>query len=817
MSRKTKNHRRERTPDKPTGIEGDNASANATVRQSIASIRASGVTKAQLQHSKKAPKIRNAAPSTASVLEKRLRKRIDVAQSQLDEAARRLREIHEDVARTIVQVSDELGSRKCPAEASAEDLQTDCRDVTAPVAGTTAVDDAMKASGDQTGARWETGDMPVRGAALRVTDEVRGIAERIGPEGARVRALVNALDAVGADHAEGPVRAPGIAKEPEMAVFAVTIAVLAAAMLLWRAALPTIDPNRMTDLGLVSILPPAFYLSLVLLSTGFAWQVAYSRVSGAVPYLYLVSLILILHATPPLVYGTLRYSWAWKHLGIVDYIQRHGTVDPSASFLAAYHNWPGLFVVTAWIADLLGARAIDLASAVQFTPAVLNTALLAALVWLLRLFTDDKRLLVTASWIFIVANWIGQDYFSPQGVSFLLYVVLLGLFLGPLRRSGSTSAVRRPRLFNTLGPIASPAALKRRRFGRLSGALSAFFAMAIILVIIVTHQLTPLLVILSAGALVALGWIAPSYLVFTLVAETVWLLWGAAPFVYLQLHSEIAAVGDLSEATSKLASAALVSTDRAWVVWAGRMLSAMIVLAGLYGGLRRLLWGYWDLTAVALLLSPAPLLAVAYGGESVFRVYLFSLPFLAFFAAAVFFPSPHCGRPAFVFPVISAACLLSSVGLLIANDGKDREYRFTRDEVAASEWLYSTAPAGSLLIEGARSYPSQFLNYENFSYLPISEESAGTKARIVNDPEGVLSRWMSNPRWADAYLILTRSQRAYLEAGGYMQPGDFDRIEHELLSSPRFVVVHVSPNVRVFKLLSLEAHRQGYNSQNIVH
>jgi hypothetical protein len=799
MSRKTKNHRRERTPNKPTSIEEDTASANVTVRHSIASIRTSGVTKAQLQRSKKAPKIRNAAPSAAGRVEKQLRKRIDVAQNKLDQAAQRLREIHEDVARTSVHVTDEVRSRQFFAKASTEDLKTDYREVTLPVAGTRAVEDAS----------WTSGDMSVPSAALRVTDEVRGTAERIGLKGARVRPLANVLHAAGADHARGPVPAADIAKAREMAVFAVMVAVLAAAMLLWRAALPTIDPNRMTDLGLVSILPPAFHLSLLLLCTGFAWQVAYRRVNGVVPYLYLVSLVVILHATPPLVYGTLRYSWAWKHLGIVDYIQRHGEVDPSAPFLAAYHNWPGLFVVTAWIADLLGARAMDLASAVQFTPVVLNTALLAAFVWLLQLFTHDKRLLLTASWIFVVANWIGQDYFSPQGVTFLLYVVLLGLFLGPLRRSESTFAVRRPRLLNVLGPIACPAGLKPRRVGQLPGVLSALLALAIILVIVVTHQLTPLLVILSACTLVALGWIVPSYLAFTLVAEAVWLLWGAAPFVYLQLHSEIAAVGDLSEATSKLASAALVSSDRAWVVWAGRMLSAMIVLAGLYGGLRRLLWGYWDLTAVALLLSPAPLLAVAYGGESVFRVYLFSLPFLAFFAAAVFFPSPHCGRPAIVFPVISAACMLSSVGLLIANDGKDREYRFTPDEVAASEWLYSTAPAGSLLIEGARSYPSQFLNYENFSYLPISEESAGTKERIVNDPEGVLARWMSNPRWTDAYLILTRSQRAYLEAGGYMRPGDFARIENALLASPRFRVVHASPNVRVFKLLSLKPSRHG--------
>ena len=39
---------------------------------------------------------------------------------------------------------------------------------------------------------------------------------------------------------------------------------------------------------------------------------------------HVVALVAILHATPSILYGTLRYAWAYKHVGIVDYIQRHG-------------------------------------------------------------------------------------------------------------------------------------------------------------------------------------------------------------------------------------------------------------------------------------------------------------------------------------------------------------------------------------------------------------------------------------------------------------------------------------------------------------
>lgn len=577
--------------------------------------------------------------------------------------------------------------------------------------------------------------------------------------------------------------------------------VLAAALFAWVSALPAIDPARMNDLGLISVLPPPFYLSLALIAAGFAWQVSYGRATGPWPYLYLIALIVVLHATPPLVYGTLRYSWAWKHLGIVDYIQRHGTVDRTIPFLAAYHNWPGLFAVTAWVSDRFGIRAMDLAPIIRFTPLVLTLALVAAGLKLMRRLTDDPRLIVTAGWMFVVANWVGQDYFSPQGFTFLGYIILLALFLGPLRKTDTAWAARRPAFLAALGPAAPATGHAPSHASGMLRALSAILALALILAIVVTHQLTPLLVILAAATLAALGWLTPSYLAFVLVAQVIWLLWGAAPFVFEQVRNELAAIGTLSDATTKLANFETVSADRAWVILVGRGLSAAIVLAAFWGGLRRLLAGFWDLTAVALLLAPMPLLFVAYGGESVFRVYLFASPFVAFFAAAAFFPSPRGGRSAFTFLLLVAACLLSAIGFLFANNGKDREYRFTPDTIKTARWLYSIAPKGTLLIEGARSYPSQFMNYENFSYLPISEEGDATRKEITADPAGVLSRWMDDPRWTDAYIILTRSQQAYLEAGGPMKPGDFDKIEDALLTSPRFRLVRASENAKVFRLL----------------
>ncbi|GMB79792.1 hypothetical protein NN6n1_05740 [Shinella zoogloeoides] len=561
---------------------------------------------------------------------------------------------------------------------------------------------------------------------------------------------------------------------------------LAGALLLWTRSLGMSDPDGMTDLGLVSIVPSIFHLSLALLAAGFSWLMIRGRTGGPLPLLYLAALILVLAATPPIVYGTLRYSWAWKHLGIVDYIQRHGSVDRTAPFLAAYHNWPGLFAATAWIADRFGVKAADLAPILRFTPPALDLAVCAAYLQLIRRLTDDPRLPLTAAWLFVTANWIGQDYFSPQGFSFLFYIILLGLFLGPLRR--------------TTAPSPS---------GGFSGVLASAAAMVLIVAIVVTHQLTPLLVILSIGVLTLGRRLSPAYLFFVLIAQLLWLLWGAAPFVLEQIHDELAAIGTLSEATSKMANVGTVSAERGQAIVVGRALTATIGLVAIAGGFRRLWNGFRDYTAVALLLAPAPLLLVAYGGEAVFRAYMFASPFLAFFAAAIFFPSPAAGRTILSFPLLFLLCLFSAIGFLFANNGKDREYRFTRDEVATARWLYSIAPPGTLLVEGARSYPSQFMNYENFAYLPISEEDHAARQEIVTDPAGVFYRWMADPRWNDTFLILTRSQKAYLQASG-MQPGDFNRMENILLSSPRFHLVRASPNARIFRLQAARPRAGGY-------
>jgi hypothetical protein len=586
---------------------------------------------------------------------------------------------------------------------------------------------------------------------------------------------------------------------------ALFVAVLVAAIATWMVSLPMIDPRRLDDLGIVRLLPWNYWTALALLTVGFVATIARSARDRLLPGAYIVALIAVLHATPAIAYGTLRYSWAWKHIGVIDYIQRHDGIDRSATFLSAYHNWPGFFWIMAVIADALGWTALDIADAARFFPVVANLVFVALLVALYRRFTDDLRLAWAAVWIFLTASWIGQDYFSPQAVAYALHLLILVLVLGPLMPATShalpASAFAPLRWLDAMRgrfarDLAAPVAASPPV--RIAAAVVALLAFAAIAAI---HQLTPLVMLFSLSALAVTTRIGLVWPLIAALVVALWVLYPAGPFTAVYLPGEIARLGDtLSSTTAKMVDTSRASLDVAIVAWAGRGLVATVGLLALLGGLRRLIGGRLDGVAASLLVAPFLILvATAYGGEAVFRVYFFALPFLAFFAAALFFPgrgtAPH-GLAAASFAVVAGAL---AVGFLLANNGKDRQYSFTPGEVAAATWVYSRAAPGTLLVEGARNYPSQFMNYENFVYMPLANERPDAQAAILADPVATLDRWFADDRWSDGYVIITRSQKAIVDAVGSMPRGSLGVLEDALRAASTFQLVYANADAAVFR------------------
>jgi len=550
---------------------------------------------------------------------------------------------------------------------------------------------------------------------------------------------------------------------------ALPFAVPVLALVGWIGGLYGADPRQLSDLGLVSIVRPLGFGALALLLAGFAVAVTRPRLREGVLAAHAGALVAILFGTPVVLYDVVRYSWAWKHIGIVDFIDRTGGVDRSIDVLPVYHNWPGFFAGSHLLQEWVGAdNAIAIA---RWAPLVLALATAAMVLTLAASLTTDRRIVWLTTWVFLLGNWVGQEYFSPQAFAYLLYLAALTLVI----RMGRA---RRP-------------------------AVAGIAAVVLMAVAIATsHQITPAMLTVALVALVVTRQVRLATLaVVTAVATVLWALWGAAAYVGPNLSDAIDGFGaPLANAEGNLTDASLLSDGQVLVSLAGRLLVVAIGLLAVVGLVRRWWRGQRDLVPVVLLVSPAVILAANdFGGEILFRVFLFSLPFAAFFAAHALVDLPLLrGRLAPVVPFVVSALLLG--GFLLAHFGKDGHYVFTTEEVAAATWLADNAPEGSLLVEGSRNYPTQFHNYEHFRYVPIDREPLRTRREMARRPVRTLERWMTDERDTAAYVLLTRSQQAEEVAMGFRPVGFLAGLEEDLRASNRFEIAFENRDAVVFTL-----------------
>ncbi len=596
---------------------------------------------------------------------------------------------------------------------------------------------------------------------------------------------------------------------------------LALAIALWILSLPRIDIDAMTDTGLVSVLPVTAFLSLVVLTVGF---VATSlRPGRLIPIwsAYVATFIVFIHGTPALLYGTLRYPWGWKHVGVVDYIQRHGAVDPNVANLDIYHGWPGFFGLNALLTEAAGLESS--LSYASWAPMFFNLAILLTLVFLFRPLTGDARVVAFASWFYFLASWVGQDYFAPQALTFLLYLVILGIVLRwfrsapltvPVNRSGGSvllrfrstmarwvASLRRGPVWR-ISPPQDPELIDERS-GRLSvgqqGGLLVFLLFTMF-VIASSHQLTPVMTIVTLTGLVVVGLIRPWSLPISMAVITLlWVVTGASTYVWVNI-GELGETGRvLSNVQGTFVDLGQLSSGQVLVSWISRSLTALVLLLAVMGGVRSYLKGTWQTAAIVLAIAPVSLAVLStYGTEILFRVYLFALPFAAFLVAVLLLPDEETVSGTRTRVAALGMSLVFLVGFLFAYYGNEQFNYFTHAEVQAADYLYSTAPEGSLIVEGSRSYPGLARNHEYFVYVPITREPWDTRSDLVEDAVPRLSRWLTDDRYPASFLIITRSQKLHAVAQGQMPPGGLETIESALLESPDFVVWYSNDDVTIF-------------------
>jgi hypothetical protein len=179
------------------------------------------------------------------------------------------------------------------------------------------------------------------------------------------------------------------------------------------------------DYGLINCLPPTFFIALSILvgCSIILWDD--SEENNNILIIQFIIFLLGLWLIPFIIEQVpSRTSYACE--GYVDYIVRYGALNPEIVF---YHNWPAFSIFNDILVDGLGIT--DLTKLMGITPFILNCFYFLAL-YTMRPFMlkhNIEKAWWPTVWIFFIANYFGQDYFSPQGMVFFLFLLFIGLLL----------------------------------------------------------------------------------------------------------------------------------------------------------------------------------------------------------------------------------------------------------------------------------------------------------------------------------------------------------------------------------------------------
>ncbi|MDG9727536.1 glycosyltransferase [Streptomyces sp. DH41] len=574
---------------------------------------------------------------------------------------------------------------------------------------------------------------------------------------------------------------------------------LLVALALWAYATRHTDVSALDDFGLVSALHPTFWAGLAVLTAGFWFTVRNPRRRGAWSLAYVLGLLVMERATQAVLYSTPLYAWAWKHDAVIDHLLTSGGLQTADQLgdMAVYDQWPGFFAAQAALVRLLGVD--NAAMYMAWWPLVSSLMLLLPLLLIYRTFTEDRRLIWTAVWLFCVANWVGQDYFSPQSVAFALH---LGVIAVVLRRYGRTGG----------------------RGGRQGQAVWTVLLSVLVTAIVLSHQLTPGMLVVTLVALAFTRryrhWVPA---VTTVVIFLAWCLTAALPFLSAAMPDMIRSVGDVGANVETGYGATPTGTGAVMTSWAARLLSGSVLLLALAGVLRQRVLRHRALPLLLVAAAPLPMfVASSYGSEMIFRVLMFTLPGAAFFAAAALLPKvrtlaadaadaaawekdgrsptsttstarrrrfplpslPPLRYGAWVPPLVLLAGTLAFVP---SYSGKDRINYFPSSEVALVQQLFDQAPDDSLVVAANRNYPLAYEQYWRVDHYWFLDDARHHVDEIVRDPAAVLARDMAGVEApARAYFLLTQGQVANSEMNGQLNTSQLRRVRESVTNSPLF-------------------------------
>ncbi|MGH2809666.1 MAG: hypothetical protein ACRDIA_02160, partial [Actinomycetota bacterium] len=557
---------------------------------------------------------------------------------------------------------------------------------------------------------------------------------------------------------------------------------------MWMLALGEISLGEIGGTGLIGAIPPLGFAGLALINAGMISALFQSRIRAPLVAVQLIVSIFALHGAADLMSSNPVFHVSYRHAGIVEHILRTGEIDP---FIDAYFNWPGFFIFSGLISESAGMpSAVGL---IRWAPVFFNLLYLAPLLLLFKAGSKDDRTVWLAAWFFYLANWIGQDYFSPQGATFFSFIFIVALMLRWLSNT-SADSFEDESVPGSAHDSGSPA----QRVTALAAVIAAFIA------IVPSHQLTPFAICGAVAALVVFRRCAYKTLpVLMGVLIITWMIYMSVTYLAGHLEALVQA-GGTDSAAANVHGRVKGSPEHLVVVYGRLVMSAGVWGLAALGAIRRFREGNRDLTFVVLAAAPFPLILLqSYGGEMMLRIYLFVLPFAAFLMARLFLVRTESRR--WVAGALAGATTMTLLpGFLLSRYGNEVMNQFTSQEVAAVGRLYRLAPKGSMLVAATEALPWKYRDYGEYRYRDMTDLDLPPESRPTEELAHALRREAEGRR---IFVIFTRSTRENAALLGVPYPGSkqagpgwVSRMEGRLKNSPAARTVFSNRDATIFEV-----------------
>ncbi len=510
------------------------------------------------------------------------------------------------------------------------------------------------------------------------------------------------------------------------------------ALITLSASLYQFNHLELGPFGLIHDLPLLYFAAIFLsLLSGFIIM-GVKEEKNSIQIFNCIFLLAVLWLIPILLEGTPRFASAYKTIGFVEYIYREGRLDPS-NWELFYHNWPGfsIFAALTWL--VIGIE--EIYPLVLFYPFFLHLLMLSVIFWLLK--QPAQKINVPNGWylggiIYLLANFINQDYFSPQSMSYFLLAVYITLLINRDQWLNSSLACGYKLILILILVVLV-----------ISHILSSLVALCLLLVFFLFQRRVFLNLVLLG--LVVLG---------------AWTVYGASVYFdahFINIFNDIFQIGKSWE--SNIDNRVTGNPEHILVNKIRFLYAASFALCGLIGLFltikkrdKKILNDLLKVSSVSICVAGA----FVYGGESFMRAYLLMLLPLTFFCLSYLEHKK-------LLATLCIFCILAVPFHIIAHYGNEQVDYIGPGIIRGTDFLSKNSAGGYVIgyhqILGNTKFTDDFisLSWDQYStkYLPYSTGGEEFYFGIGPWERNFWSLFYNNPTYIGAIDSKLRKDHRY--------------------------------------------------------